>query len=60
MHHRIKVAMPSIKIKHPNIPEDILENCLSGAFVDLLKDYVIHERKESAIEMTTYFYSLFE
>lgn len=60
VHHLMRVAMPSIKIKHPNIPDDILENCLSGAFVDLLKDYVIHEHKESAIEMTTYFYSLFE
>lgn len=58
--HLMNVALPSIKIKHSNIPEEILITCMSGAFVDLLKDYVINEHKETALEMTTYFYSLFE
>lgn len=56
----MKVALPTIKIHHPNIPESVLITCMSGAFVDLLKDYVINSHTENAHEVTAYFYSLFE
>lgn len=54
------VALPQIKIKHPNVPDGYLKTAMSGAFVDLLKDYVVNPHSESAEEMTTYFYSMFE
>ncbi len=56
----MKVALPTIKIHHPNVPNDILIHCMSGAFVDLLKGYVINDHEESPNQMTAYFYSLFE
>ncbi len=58
--HLMNVALPAIKIKHANVPDEILETCMSGAFVDLLKNYVIFPHEETPVEMTTYFYSLFE
>lgn len=56
----MKVSLPTIKIKHPNVPDYILITCMSGAFVDVLKDYVINEHQETPSQMTAYFYSLFE
>jgi AcrR family transcriptional regulator len=60
VHRLMKLALPGVKIKHPGVPDEILETAMSGAFVDLLKFYVVNEREETAEEMANYFYSLFE
>lgn len=56
----MSVVLPQIKLKHPHVPDGYIKTAMSGAFVDLLKDYVVNEHSETAEEMTMYFYSLFE
>ncbi len=60
-----KQAMPLIEAVYalspaylPSVPKDIAISILLGSFIDLLKSFVVEQRKESAEEMAEYFFRL--